>query len=192
MTRHGRTTAPIPAVIDACCLIDLLASGHAEAILRAGGYAWHLPAAVQQAEVQHVRRYDPAQPGAFLSVLVDLSPHLTSGLLIPCHPDDPQEQAHFVHYATIFRSDGEAMCLALAESRGWVVATDDRKAIRVAGQAGLTVISCPQLVKAWADATQPDPATIVQVLTDIQTLAKFRPNPSMPELTWWVSRLGQP
>ena len=191
MTRHGRTTAPISAVIDACCLIDLLASGHAKAILRAGGYAWHLPAAVQ-AEVQHVRQHDPAQPGAFLTVPVDLSPHLASGLLTPCQPDDPREQARFVHYATIFRSDGEAMCLALAESRGWVVATDDRKAIRVAGQAGLTVISCPQLVKAWADATRPDPATLVQVLTDIQTLAKFRPNPSMAELTWWVSQLGQP
>jgi len=191
VTRHGRTRAPIPAVIDACCLIDLLASGHAKAILRADGHAWHLPAAVK-AEVQHVRRRDPAQPGAFLTVPVDLSPHLASGLLTPCQPDNSHEEACFVHYATIFRTDGQAMCLAVAESRGWVVATDDRKAIRFAEQAGLTVISCPQLVKAWADATWPDPVTLVQVLTDIQTLAKFRPYPSMPELTWWVSRLGQP
>ena len=48
------------------------------------------------------------------------------------------------------------MCLALAESRGWLVATDDRKAIRVAQQAGLTVLSCPELIKTWADATRPD------------------------------------
>ena len=33
-------------IIDACCLFDLLASGHSEAILRACGYAWHLPVAV--------------------------------------------------------------------------------------------------------------------------------------------------
>ena len=88
-------------MIDACCLIDLLASGQAEAILRATGYAWHLPDAVQ-AEVQYVRQHDPAQPGAFITVPVDLSPHLASGLLTPCQPDDPQEQARFVHYATIF------------------------------------------------------------------------------------------
>ncbi len=81
----------------------------------------------------------------------------------------------------MFRSDGEAMCLALAESRGWPVATDDRKAIRVAKQAGLAVISCPQVVKSWVDAVKPDRATLVQLLTDIQTLAQFRPNPSMPE-----------
>ena len=41
MTRKRR--ASTPAVIDACCLIDLLASGQMEAILRATGYAWHLP-----------------------------------------------------------------------------------------------------------------------------------------------------
>ena len=51
-------------------------------------------------------------------------------MLTPCQPDDPQEQAQYVHYATLFRSDGEAMCLALAECRGWIVATDDRRAIR--------------------------------------------------------------
>ena len=35
------------AAIDACCLIDLLASGHAEAILRASSFTWQLPSAVQ-------------------------------------------------------------------------------------------------------------------------------------------------
>ena len=129
----------------------------------------------------------PGKPGSYLNVPVDLTPFFTSGLLTPCQPDDPHEQARFVHYAAQFRSDGEAMCLALAESRGWPVATDDRKAIRVAQQAGLTVVSCPELVKAWADATRPDPATLVQVLTDIQTLAQFRPNSTMPESAWWLS-----
>jgi predicted nucleic acid-binding protein len=102
------------------------------------------------------------------------------------------EQARFIHYATQFRSDGEAMCLALSESRGWLVATDDRKAIRVAVKVGLRVISCPELVKAWVDSTRPDDATIVQVLTDIQTLAQFRPNPSMHESAWWSKQLSSP
>ncbi len=87
----------------------------------------------------------------------------------------------YVQYAALFRSDGEAMCLALAECRGWTVATDDRRAIQVAQKAGLSVVSCPELVKAWADATRPHATRLVQVLTDIQTLAQFRPNLSMPE-----------
>ena len=28
-----------------------------------------------------------------------------------------------------------------------------------------------------------------KVLTDIQTLAQFRPNPSMPESKWWFNEL---
>jgi hypothetical protein len=182
---------PPPAVIDACCLIDLLASGRAEEILRATGYAWHLPLAVQ-AEVRYVRQYDRAQQGAFFNVPADLGPYVASGLLTPCQPDDPPEQALFVQYAVWFRSDGEAMCLALAESRGWAVATDDRKAIRIAGQAGLTVLSCPQLVKAWADVIQPGQATIARVLTDIQTLAQFRPDPTMPGSDWWSQQFPSP
>ncbi len=173
-----------PTVIDACCLIDLLSSGQAEAILRAAGHVWHLPDAVR-GEVQYIRQHDPAQPGSFINVPADLTPLIASGLLTPCRPDDAQERALFVQYAMTFRSDGEAMCLALAESRDWVVATDDRKAIRIAGQAGLTVISCPQIVKAWADAVRPDPAELIRVLADIQTLARFVPKPGMPESAWW-------
>lgn len=179
------------AAIDACCLIDLLATGHLEAIPRAAGLDWHLPTAVE-GEVQHVRQYDPAQPGRFLKVPVALSPLKASGVLQVCAPADQTEQDRFVHYAAQFRSDGEAMCIAIAEQRGWAIATDDRKAIRVAQQAGLRVVSCPMLVKRWADATKPDQTTLCKILQDIQVLAQFKPNPIMPEYQWWVDELARP
>lgn len=175
------------AVIDACCLIDLLASGEEEGILRANGFTWHLPAVVQ-----YCRRHDPVQPGQFLTVPADLSVLLATGLLNLCSPANQQELDSYVRYATLFRTDGEAMCLALAETRGWAVATDDRRAINVAQQTGLTVLSCPQLVKTWADATSPVQSTLRQVLQVIQVLAHFRPNPSMPECQWWVNGLAKP
>ena len=175
--------------MDACCLIDLLASGQAEAILRATGYTWYLPTSVQ-AEVRYVRQHDPDNPGSFRNEPVDLTPLVSSGVLTPCQPDDPREQTSYVHHATLFRSDGEAMCLALAECRGWTVATDDRRAIVVAQQVGLTVVSGPELVKAWADATRPATTSLVQVLTDIQTLAQCRPNSTMRESDWWSNLSG--
>lgn len=178
------------AAIDACCLIDLLTTGHLEAILRAAGLDWRLPTAVQ-GEVQHVRRYDQTKPGQFLKGAVDLSPLVATGVLQVCGPINQTEQNRFVHYATMFRSDGEAMCIALAEQRNWVIATDDRKAIGVAQQVGLSVVSCPVLVKRWADATKPDQATLCNVLRDIQMLAQFRPNPNMPEYQWWVDELAK-
>jgi hypothetical protein len=189
VTKKRRNSSAQSTVIDACCLIDLIASGQAEAILRATGHAWHLPSAVQ-AEVKYVRQYTPEKPGSYQNIPMDLTPFVTSGLLAICQPDDAQEQALYVQYATMFRSDGEAMCLALAECRGWIVATDDRRAIQVAQKAGLSVVWCAELIKAWTDATRPDAKSVVQVLTDIQTLAQFRPNPKMPEFTWWGQQLG--
>jgi len=177
------------AAIDACCLIDLLASGEAEAILRACGLTWHLPAAVQT-EVQYRRQYAPNQPAKTMPVPVDLSPMIASGLLTVCSPQTQPELDQFTRYATIFRSDGEAMCLAIAGERKWIVATDDRKAIRVAQQVGLTVVSCPELLKKWSDATSPDQAKLLRVLRDIQVLAQFTPNATMREYQWWMNELS--
>ncbi len=179
------------ATIDACCLIDLLASGHAEAVLRSCGYAWHLPVAVQD-EIQFVRHRDPADPTTFIAVPVDLTPLISAGLLTVCQPDDQAELDLFTQYATLFRSDGEAMCLAVAESRGWLIATDDRKAIRIGQQAGLTVLSSPQLMRMWADEAQPDQPMLAKALQDIEVLAQFHPNSTMPEYRWWLDQLAPP
>jgi hypothetical protein len=182
----------MPSVtMDACCLIDLLASGHAEAVLRSCGYAWHLPVAVQ-GEVQFVRQPDATDPSAFIAVPVDLTPLTSTGVLTVCQPDNPLELDLFTQYATLFRSDGEAMCLALAESRGWLIATDDKKAIRIGQQVGLSVLSSPQLVKMWADTAHPDQPTLVKALRDIEVLAQFRPNSTMPECQWWLDQLAAP
>jgi hypothetical protein len=178
------------AAVDACCLIDLLASGESEEILRASGFTWHLPEAVQ-AEVTYCRQHDPAQPGLTITVPANLSPMIDSGLLTVCSPQTSQELDQFTQYASIFRSDGEAMCLAIAAERKWVVATDDRKAIRIARQTGLSVVSCPELVKLWADATAPVQAELNRVLREIQVLAQFRPNRTMPECQWWFDQLSK-
>ncbi|MEX2288689.1 MAG: hypothetical protein WD648_16460 [Planctomycetaceae bacterium] len=177
------------AAIDACCLIDLLASGEADAILRSSGFTWNLPTAVQ-AEVQYRRQHDPDHPGQTKNVPVDLSPMTESGVLTVCSPQTLSELDLFTQYATIFRSDGEAMCLAIARERKWIVATDDRRAIRIAQQAGLGVVSCPQIVKAWTDATSPNQASLHRVLQEIRVLAQFKPNPTMPEFKWWMDELA--
>jgi hypothetical protein len=179
------------AVIDACCLIDLIASGHIDAILRASGHSWGLPTAVQ-GEVQFIRQVDPADPNKLIAAPADLTPLVSAGALDLCGPNDQKELDLFTQYASVFRSDGEAMCLALAEARGWVIATDDRKAIRIAQQAGLTVLSSPQLLKTWSNVAKPDPAIVVQSLRDIELFARFRPNPAMPECQWWLNHLAAP
>ncbi len=180
-----------PGTIDTCCLIDILTSGHGDAILRTSGHAWHLPVAVK-GEMQFLRQTDPTDSTKLILVPVDLNPLISSGILTVCQPDIQPELDLFTQYATIFRSDGEAMCMALAESRGWLIATDDRKAIRIGQQAGLAVLSSPQLMKAWAENAASDRATLVKALKDIERLAQFRPNATMPEFQWWMDQLTLP
>jgi hypothetical protein len=175
------------AVLDACCLIDLLVSGRAEAILRASPYEWRLPSAVR-AEVRFVRDVDPGNPAQTVNVPVDLQPLFDEQVVSACEPEAPRELQLFVRHAARFRSDGEAACLALAEARGWVLATDDRRAIRVGQAAGLIIVSCPEIVRHWAEATRASEAEIIEALSRIERLAQFRPNERMPEYDWWLER----
>lgn len=174
-------------IIDACCLIDILASGHAEAILRASSHLWHVPNEVR-GEVRYLRQRDPDGLSAFIMAPVDLSSLTSANVLTLCQAESQAESELFTQYAAQFRSDGEAMCLALAESRGWLIATDDAKAIRLSRQAGLTVVSSPQLLKLWADTE--DEAIVVAALKDIELYARFRPNTTMAECQWWLDRVG--
>src|SRR5262249_9507907 len=96
----GQGPVPPPAAIDAWCLVDLLASGNAEVILRANSFSWQLPSAVQ-GEVQYVRQHDPAQPGKLAKVPADLTGLIASGLLTVCDPENRQELDRFIHYATL-------------------------------------------------------------------------------------------
>lgn len=179
------------AAIDACCLIDLLASGHAEDILQASGLAWQLPRAVRS-EVRYLRRVDPENAEEIVSTPVDLGPLLDAGILATCEPENDAEVEAFTRYAVHFRSDGEAMCLALAECRGWAVATDDRKAVRVAAESGLRVITSPELLKGWAESARPVRSVLIQAIRDIERLAQFRPTASFPGYEWWSELLGDP
>ena len=171
------------AVLDACCLIDLLASGRAAEVLQANVYDWLVPIAVV-AETKHERSLDPEDPAKTINRPVNLQPLLDRKLLQFCQPAPGQEVARLVQYAAHFRSDGEAMCLAIAETRGCVLATDDRKAIRLGQQAGLTVVSCPELMKCWADVSGASANDLRDALLGIERFAQFRPNPSLPWAEW--------
>lgn len=177
------------AIIDSCCLIDVLASGHAESVLRAYGNTWHVPIAVQ-GEVQFIRQADPADSSKFIMVPVDLSGLISAGVVALCQPEIEAELDLFIQYAALFGSDGEAMCLALAENRRWLIATDDKQAISIGRGAGLTVVSSPELLKMWADTLAADAGVVLKALTHIELYARFRPNQAMPDCQWWLDRTG--
>jgi phosphatidylserine/phosphatidylglycerophosphate/cardiolipin synthase-like enzyme len=120
---------------------------------------------------------------------VDLQSSVDRGLLLPCSPESEAETSLYVSLATAL-DDGEAMALAIAKSRAWRLATDDRLAIRYAKDLGVPILTTPELMKRWADALSADINRVRAALRRIQVMARFVPSPSFPMHGWWVTQLG--
>ncbi len=121
---------------------------------------------------------------------VDISPLVARGLLEVLAVETPDEAASYVSFAAEL-DDGEAMTCALALHRGALVATDDRKALRLlaARAPQIRVRSTAQLLKEWADSASLAPTELRAVLTDVRQRARFAPGRHDPLHSWWEAAL---
>lgn len=172
-------------IIDACCLINLYASGKINDILPACGGSYYVSEQVGR-ESLSIRQPDPHDPSLLVVSPIDLSASLSTGLLLSCRVECAAEIQSYVEFATEL-DDGEASCLALAKSRGWLVATDDRKAMRVASESGIAVITTPELIECWVKANSPGQSEIIDTLHRIERFANFRPRRASPLHGWWTA-----
>lgn len=189
--------------LDACCLINLLAAecvfprpGDLKKVPKALavpstlpslGLALHIPTVVT-GECYYMLQPDPDDPGRLVKVPIDLGPYFTGKILHPCDVVGQEESGLLVNYATRL-DDVEAACLAVAKTRGWGLATDDRVATSLAVQEGIVVLTSAELMKRWAKHTKATKATITEALTGIQKYARFVPRPNSAEAEWWLSHL---
>ena len=169
-------------IVDACCTINLYAAGNLLTLLPTLGAEWHITEKVVR-ESCFIRKVDPADASKFVREPIDLKPALDVGILQSCTATD-EELALFIELAVLL-DDGEAMCLAIAQNRGWTLATDDRKARRIAAERNVPLLSTPEILKQWATITVADEKDVARVLHNIQTFARFQPNSSLPEVDWW-------
>lgn len=169
-------------IIDACCTINLFAAGNLPKLLSSLGGEWHVAANVV-AETMYVRKPDPDDGSKLVREPINLRPAIDAGVIRPCSATE-DEMALFVELAGVL-GDGEAICLAVAQSRGWTLASDDRKARRVAGERGVPLLCTPQIVKQWATVTAASVADVARLLLNVETFARFRPNRSLPDADWW-------
>ncbi len=171
-------------IIDACCLINLYASGKESSIFQACGEFW-VPTQVQN-EALRIRRVDEDDPARLVSQETDLGEAIAAGHIQMCQLEGQDEVSGFVRFAMQL-DDGEASCLAIALSRGWTVATDDRKARRIASENGIALISTPELIRRWVDAMRPSKTTVSEILQRIERFSRFRPRRADPLHGWWTS-----
>ena len=169
-------------VIDTCCLINLLAVGGLRTWLPLLGLRWHVPSAVM-GEALFLRATDAARKP--VKEPVDLRPLVADGVLSVCGVEFAEETALYVRLAAGLE-DGEAMALALAKCRNWLLATDDRKCRRLAAELGVPVVTTPELMKRWADVASPTPDGLAAALRRIQDSARFVPSDDSPLQDWWL------
>lgn len=173
------------AVLDTCVLINLLASGRVTEILRIIAPSRMVCSAVFE-ESLYLRPLEAeGRPEA-----IDLQPLIDAGVLTACQLEGGAEEELYVTYAMEL-NDGEAMSLAIAQSRNLALATDERKAQRLARENApqLSIISTAQIIRAWAENKERmDAAAVVR---SILARARFRPPESDPLATWWNEMLGR-
>ncbi len=166
-------------VLDTCCLVNLAAIDGTLDSLAAFGLTWYVPTAVEAEGIFIRSATDTKEVHQ-----IDLTLHIAAGVVRICAPADDVEQALYVDLAMSL-DDGEAMALAIAKSRGWRLATDDRKALKMAASIGVAVVTTPELLKRWASRTPHSKAETADVLLRIESLARFTPSDNSHAAKWW-------
>lgn len=122
---------------------------------------------------------------------VALTPFIESGSLLVLNLDtDKERDAHVRLCSLPGVGPGEAMCIALAQSRNLEFATDDRKATRVciAAQPAVRTVGTPDVLINWQNHIGISEREMGNLLLRIEMKAKFSLVASHPHFPWWLSQ----
>jgi predicted nucleic acid-binding protein len=171
-------------LLDCSVLLNILATGRADEVLRTFDAGVGLSAAVA-AETLFLRGENPSVAPERIS----LDPLIGRGLLQRLDLETDEEKALYVQLAADL-DDGESMTLAIAHHRGMTVATDDRKARRLARQRfgeGMILLRTTDILHAWLANARIDEAGTGAILRRIESIARFRPANDDPLRDWWLA-----
>lgn len=176
-------------LLDACCAINLYATGRIEEILSGLPYRFAMAKQVQ-GEALSIRRGGDGDD-AHQREPVAWGPLVASGRLEVLALGSEAEVTAFVSLAAEM-DDGEAATCALALHRGYGVATDDRKARRVLARLAprMTVRSTLELLYRWCQVRGTDPAEVRILLTNVRQRGNFLPPRGDPLRPWWERALS--
>jgi predicted nucleic acid-binding protein len=174
-----------PIIFDASVLINLLATDVGDEILQCL-QAECLVCTVAAQETMYVRPDEPGQPVRPVSV----NPWIQAKLIEIVAPEGQREETLYVQFASQL-DDGEAMSLAVCQARGCTLATDDRKARRLASSLTpdtVAVLSTAEVLHFWAGRTNTQAEVLRETIRAIERRARFVPSQGDPFRDWWLSR----
>src|SRR6266851_3744508 len=116
----------VSIIFDTSVALNLLATGVGLSVIESLEVnCFMCPAVVD--ETIYIRSDDPSQPREAVSI----DAWIPSGAVKVINPAGDLEEELYVQFAADL-DDGEAMSLAICRARGYTLATDDRKARRIA------------------------------------------------------------
>ena len=174
-------------ILDACCLINLYASGRFDDILTSISKPVFVARYVWSNEALSVNGAPNPEAG-LQEESIDLGPLIGGGLLNLADLETEDEETLFVNFAASL-DDGEAITGAIAAARDWCVATDDRRARNVLTSQvpRMQLLSSPELIKHWADVTAAEADEVCRVVQRIRRHGHYIPPASHPLYVWWQS-----
>lgn len=168
-------------IVDACCLINLFAAGDLGKRLYDIGGVWYVPSAVlAETYYLHIERAD----GSIDKSPIDLQPLVIERVLHTCEPAPGDELDLYVSLAAKL-DDGEAMALAIAKTRAWTLATDDRKAQRLATELSVQLLSTSMIMHRWWERAVPTDDELSDTLQRIERLSRYSPGAREAHYSWW-------
>jgi hypothetical protein len=157
--------------------------------VKALGHSWYVAESVLS-EAQSVGKFQA--DGKIERVPIDFAALQESQVIASVKPESDAEISDYVDFS-IELDDGEAQSLAIAKHRGFVLLTDDRKAIRIAQlpDVNVGVLTTPQILRQWSAIDPENASRIPGILSRIQVLARFSPRKGSPESEWWEDQLSR-
>lgn len=172
--------------LDACCLINLFATGRARDIVAGLPYRFAVARLVAREEVLEV--IGAGDEAGRVSLAPKLAALVAAGELREHDVETAEEIREMVRFAREL-DDGEAHTCALALCRGARVATDDRKAIRVFTAAGGGCSRTSELLFEWQERQGVDDEEVADLLRAIARRGSFLPPRQDPHFERWMGLL---
>ena len=169
-------------ILDACCILNLSASGNLLEILVA------IPARVAVSQVVKQEELKTL-PGPEK----ELEAAIAQGLLVVVDFESEEEEITYINYA-VDLDDGESATGAIAVCRGWAIATDDKgaKSFFAREVPNLQVVSTLEMVKHWSETVELELSALRDVLLSIRVKGRYMPRKNHPLRDWWEMRIKPP
>lgn len=180
-------------MLDACCLINLHASGRLAEIAQVLPTPVVVSEIVWEQEVPTLRQVDEVTGKPAEKAVADDIIRIISFDIIRIISFDAAEAEAFVDFAAELGDDGEAATCSIAFRRGWAIATDDRAAVRFIRRESpqLQIVSSLDLIKHWADDEEQPVEAVREALIKVRDIGRYVPGRSHPLWNWWEAMMQQ-